>query len=231
MKKNFKYYALIWAVLFAAYQLVVFLFKPLIPGFIKYDAVFWISWSFIGITFIGNLVCAGLAFRTENLKKVFYSIPLITISWMVLVAMLVIGSILMLIPNFPAWIASIICFCILAFQMVSVITAAWAADTVGRVDDRIKTQTMFHKNAVLEVESLMSYAKTEEERKLYRQVCEALKYSDPMSSPELMEIENRIREMLKTLRNSAEQGTVSNGLVDELISEIDRRNRICRSLK
>ena len=70
MKKNFKFYTLIWAILLAVWCAVVFLVRPIIPSYvINYDARFWIAFVFIVAAFIGNLVCAYFAFKTENLKK------------------------------------------------------------------------------------------------------------------------------------------------------------------
>ena len=70
MKKNFKFYALIWAILLAVWCAVVFLARPIIPRYvINYDARFWLAFVFIVVAFIGNLVCAYLAFKAENIKK------------------------------------------------------------------------------------------------------------------------------------------------------------------
>ena len=78
MKKNVKYYVLIWLILLAVFNLVVFLVRPIIPGYvIEYDGRFWIAWAFIIAAFIGNLICAYIAFKAENLQKMFYNFPLI----------------------------------------------------------------------------------------------------------------------------------------------------------
>ena len=72
MKKNFIFYALIWAVLLAVWCAVVFLVRPIIPGYvIEYDARFWSAFVFILATFIGNIACAYLAFKAENARKMF----------------------------------------------------------------------------------------------------------------------------------------------------------------
>ena len=95
---------------------------------------------------VGNLVCAYFAFKAENLKKMFLNLPLITVSWSALIAMMVIGTGLMLIPNCPAWIAAIVCIVILAFNAIAVITAVWAANTVDKVDEKVKIQTSYIRN-------------------------------------------------------------------------------------
>ena len=110
MKKNFKSYAIIWAVLFAVFNIVVFLARPVIPGYVvSYDVRFWIAWVFIIASFAANLLCANKAFKAENLEKLFYKVPLITVSYTGLIAMLVLGGALMLIPNCPVWIAAVVC--------------------------------------------------------------------------------------------------------------------------
>ena len=122
MKKNFRFYALMWTVLLAVWCAVVFLVRPILPGYvINYDARFWIAFVFIVLAFIGNLVCAHLAFKAENSKKMFLNLPLITVSWSALITMLIVGSVLMLIPNCPAWITAVVCIIILAFNAIAVI--------------------------------------------------------------------------------------------------------------
>ena len=52
MKKKFKFYALIWAILLVAFNAVVLFARPAIPGYEKYDATFWIAWAFIIVALI-----------------------------------------------------------------------------------------------------------------------------------------------------------------------------------
>ena len=64
MKKNFKFYFSLCSILLAVFNVVVFILRPVIPGYIiEYDARFWIAWGFILAAFIVNLVCAYFAFR------------------------------------------------------------------------------------------------------------------------------------------------------------------------
>ena len=96
MKKNFKSYALIWAIFLVAFNAVVFLVRPIIPGYeIRYDARFWIAWLFVVAAFVGNLLCANKAFQAENLEKLFYKVPLISVSYRGLIGMLVLGGALL----------------------------------------------------------------------------------------------------------------------------------------
>ena len=124
MEKNNKNYTLIWAILLVVFNLVVFLVRPIIPGYeIHYDTRFWIAWAFIVAAFVGNLWCAATAFKAQNLKKLFYNLPLITISWRALIIMMAVGCVLMLIPNCPAWITAIVCIVIFAFNVRTIADA------------------------------------------------------------------------------------------------------------
>ena len=181
MKKNFKSYAIIWAVLFAVFNIVVFLARPVIPGYVvSYDVRFWIAWVFIIASFAANLLCANKAFKAENLEKLFYKVPLITVSYTGLIAMLVLGGALMLIPNCPVWIAAVACAVVAAFTAIAVVKADWAGDAVGDVHEKVKTQTQFIKLLTVDAESLLDRAKSDAVKTECKKVYEAVRYSDPM---------------------------------------------------
>lgn len=234
MKKNFKFYALIWAILLAVWCAVVFLVRPIIPGYvINYDARFWISFVFIVASFIGNLVCAFFAFKAENLKKMFLNLPLITVSWSALIAMLVAGSALMLIPNCPAWIAAIVCIVVLAINAIAVIKAVWAADTVNKVDEKVKAQTSYIKNLTVDAESILARAKSEPVKEECKKVYEAVRYSDPMSNSALASIESEIAIKFAKLSDAVVDDdfeTVSN-FTGKIIILLGDRNKKCKLLK
>lgn len=234
MNKNFKFYALIWTILLAVWCAVVFLVQPVIPRYvINYDTHFWIAFVFIVLTFIGNLVCAYLAFKPEALTSVFLNLPLITVSWSALIAMLVAGSALMLIPNFPAWLTAIVCIVILACNAVAVIKAGWAAEAVQAVDEKVKTQTSFIRNLTVDTESILSHAKSESVKAECKKVYEAVRYSDPMSNAALSGIETKITSMTGEFSSAvgdddAEKVKV---IAEELIAFIGERNKKCKALK
>lgn len=234
MKKNFKFYALIWAIVLAVFNLVVFLVCPVIPGYvINYDARFWIAWAFIIAAFIGNLVCAYFAFKSENLKKMFYNLPLITVSWSALIAMLAVGCALMLIPNCPAWIAAIVCIVIFAFNAIAVIKAVWAADTVGKVDEKVKTRTAFIKNLTVDAESILARAKSDAVKAECKKVYEAFRYSDTMSNDALSVIEAKITVKMDELATAVgtDDAMKVKEIADELVILVGDRNKKCKALK
>ncbi len=232
MKKNFKSYALIWAIFLVAFNVIVFLVRPIIPGYeIRYDLRFWIAWLFVMVAFVGNLLCASKAFQAENLEKLFYKVPLITVSYRGLIGMLVLGGALMLIPNCPAWIAAIVCVAIAAFTAVAVVKADWAGEAVSETHEKVKAQTQFIKLLTVDAETLLGKAKTPDAKITTKKVYEALRYSDPMSSEALGEIEAELAEKFRALEAAvtADQGVTE--AAESLLETLAERNRKCKAMK
>ncbi len=234
MKKNFKFYAVIWAILLAVWCAVVFLVRPILPGYvIRYDARFWIAWAFILAAFIGNLVCAYFAFRAENRNRMFYRFSVIRVSWSALIAMLIVGSALMLIPDCPAWIAAIACVVVFGFNAIAVVKALWAGDTVGRIDERVKTKTAFIKSLTVDAESILARAKSDAVKTECQKVFEAVRYSDPMSNEALSVIEAKITVKMDEFGAavSADDAEKVKTLAEELTLRLGDRSKKCKALK
>lgn len=233
MKKNFKSYAIIWVILFAIFNAVVFIARSTMSEYFPFDASFWIAWAIVIVAFIGNLACSYFAFKAENAKKMFYNLSIITLSWSALIAMLVVGCVLMLIPKCPAWIASIICILVLAFNAIAVVKAKWAGDTVNSIDEKIKVQTSFIKDITVDAENLIGRAKNGTVKAECKKVYEALRYSDPMSTPELSSIENTISAKMSDFATVVDEDDTEKvtELATEIVTLAKERNNKCQRLK
>ncbi|MBR5156979.1 MAG: hypothetical protein IKW59_04340 [Clostridia bacterium] len=233
MNKNFKYYLSVWAILFVLFNVVVFVAPAEIAGMSKFGGAFWTGYIFITLAFIGQLVCSYLALKAENLKKLFYNIPLISISWTGLVLTLIFGALCMAVPNLPNWIGIILCFLVLGFTAISVIKAKLAADLVEAVDDKIKVKTEFIKILTADAEHLINIAKTTELKAEAKKVYETIRYSDPMSNVVLIETENKIQKTFADFRTAvtAENLESAATICVELMSLIDLRNKKSKVLK
>ena len=207
MKKNFKFYAIIWAVFLALFNALVFLIRPFMPWFEGFsDPQFWIAWAFILVSFIANLLCAYKAFREENLKKLFYRLPLITV---------------------------IVCVVITAISAVAVLRADWAGEVVNATHEKVKTQTQFIKLLAVDAESLLDRAKSDAVKTECKKVYEAVRYSDPMSNDALSVIEAKITVKMDELSSAvgADDAAKAKEIADELVILVGDRNKKCRALK
>lgn len=225
MKKRFGLYAAAWAVLLALFNVIAFV-SPGWIGFEKYDAAFWIGYTFITVTFLGQLVCAWVALKEENSTKLFYKVSLITTSYAGLIVTFVIGGLCMLISPLPYWIGTLICSIVLVANILTVIKAAAAIEEVQKIDDTIKVQTNFIKNLTVDAETLVSKAKTESAKAACKKVYEAVRYSDPRSNEALSEIEESIQ-----LRFAEFSVSPTAEKAEELLVLVAERNKKCKLLK
>ena len=233
MKKSFKIYSLIWAICLAVFNVITFVTPNEIGGVSKFNGSFWVGYVFITIAFLGQLTCAFVAFKAENLKKFFYNIPLLSISYGGLVAMLIVGSIFMAVPVLPEWIAIIVCVIILAFNAIAIIKATAAADIVSGIDEKIKTQTFFIKSLSGDAQSLMTSAKSDELRAEAKKVYEAVRYSDPMANAALSDLDAQIEKQFNAFSDAikADDAELAKETAATLVEMVERRNQKCKLLK
>ena len=232
MKKTFKNYAIIWAVLLVVFNVIAFVS----PGWItheKYTASFWIGYVFITLAFAGQLACAYKAFQAENLTKLFYSFPLFSLSYTGLIVSFVAGGLCMLISPLPYWVGAVISIAVLALTAIAVVKASAAAEIVAEIDEKVKVQTSFIRGLTADAESLIAAARSEEAKAACKKVYEAIRYSDPRSHEGLAQIESELSKRFAKFAeavqaNDTEQIKLGQSDIEVLVWN---RNRACKELK
>ena len=226
MNKNVKKYIICWAILLVLFNVIVFVVPAEVAGYYRLNSTFWVSYILVTITFIGQLICAIQAFKSDNLKKLFYNIPLITISYSGLVIMTIAAIVFMAIPYVPDWLAVIICAIILAFTAIAVFMAKANADIVSDIDEKNDVETSFIRSITADAKILFDNTKTSDEKANAEDVYEALKYSDPRSNTELEKYDNDIKALFESFKSD-----MSDNNKDELINAINSRNEKCKLYK
>lgn len=226
MKKNFKFYAVSWAILLVLFNVICFATPNEAAGMDKFGGAFWAGYAFITAAFIGQLICAYIAFKAENNEKFFYNVPLIALSYSGAVLTAVFGAAAMAVPNVPNWVGIIGAAVILAFTAIRIVSAKAAGEEALKTGEKLESKTEFIKKLRAEVEGLMPKAKTEEEKTSVRRVLDALKYSDPVSGDTLFEIEGKINDMFSAFSVSLDEAAEK-----ELLALIKEREIKCRAMK
>ena len=232
MKKRFSIYVVAWAVLLALFNVIAFVSVGWI-WFEKYTPSFWIGYAFITFTFIGQLVCSYIAFKADNAKKLFYNISLIKTSYVGLIVSFVFGGLCMLISFLPYWVGVVLCTILLMANVLSVVKATAVIGEVERVDEKVKTQTLFIKSLTVDADTLMASAKSEIVKAECRKVYEAIRYSDPMSNDALALVESQITIKIAELSEAVKTDETEKvtEIVKELIILVGDRNKKCELLK
>lgn len=234
MKKNFKYFAITWAVCFVLFNAVTFLIPNEVFGVTRFDkSVFWIAYVFIVLSFALQLVTAYKFVKDDSKEKMFLNIPLLTTGYTAVAVSLVVGAVFMIIPVIPSWIGAIVCLIISGYFTIACIKASAVANVVADIDVKVKKQTAFVRMAVVEVENIVARATTAVAKADVKKVYEALRYSDPMSVPALEDIEQKIDNGIKQLKTVVENKDDEKILiiVADLLLDIKERNSKCKLLK
>lgn len=232
MKKGFRFYLSIWAVLLVLFEVIAFV-SPGWAGQEKYTASFWIGYVVITLAFVGQLVCAIVAFRADNLQKLFYRLPLFRVSYMGLVLSFLFGGLCMFLSPLPYWIGVILCAVVLACTAIAVLRAKAVGDFVSPLDTKIRQQTQWLKAMTAEAEGLVARAAGTQAQTACRAVYEALRYADPMSNDALAEIERKISTQFDVLARTVqtEDAAAIVQAAEQTVILIQDRGRKCKLSK
>ncbi len=238
MKKIFGFYSIGWLAAFGLFNVVTFVPPSSINGVSKFDTLFWISYAFISLAFIGQLACSYYILRWKNIeneyyKRMFYNISLYRVTIIGLVVMLIVGGLCMSIIQIPEWLGIIACCIVLAFNIIAIAKASIGISVVSEIDKRTKVKTLFIKMLTAEAEALMRSTSNPELSPIANKVYEAIRYSDPMSDDALTSVEDRISEQFVIVSEAIKSGNVdeSSSSVDKLLRLINERNAKCKILK
>ena len=232
MKKRFIYYAILWVILLALFNVIAFV----APGWENHDKFtggFWAGYVLITLMLIGQLICGWIALKDDNSQKVFYKISLVRINYAGLIVSFIVGGLCMLISPPPYWVGIIVCAIVLVATVLPLIKAAAAVEEVEQIDKKIKVQTFFIKSLTVDADTLMARAKSEEIKAECRKVYEAIRYSDPMSDDALASAESQITLAFAKLTEAVEADNAETvkETAREVIILVNDRNKKCKLLK
>lgn len=229
MTKSFKVYLLIWTMCLIIFNIVIFASPARIN---VVNGNFWIGYIFIIIAFLIQLACTYIALKKENLKRMFYNISLILISYIYLFLLIVVGTICIVLPA-QISITIILCIILTGLFTFIIIVTCFSISFVSNIDREIKSKTFTIKQLTVDAEHLINVAKTDELKIVCKKVYEALRYSDPMNNMSLSEINQLIQNEFKTFENAINENDIeiAQAISIELINLIDKRNKKCTLLK
>ena len=237
MKKAFKIYLIAWAIMFVLFNVVVIALpkETTVAGVTvtKLGGLSWITLIVFELCFVGHLVCTWFALKRNKLSGMFYRLPLIRLSYACVIVTLVLGCLAMAIPGLPSWIPLVLTLAVMAIYVFAILKAAAAAEIVEEIDEKVKAKTAFIKTLTVDANTLCSRAKSEPVKTACKKVFEAVRYSDPMTSEALADIESRIRTEFDAftdavITDNADAATAS---ADELLTLIKERNSRCKMEK
>ena len=222
MKKNTKRVYIILGITFALFNVIAFA----VPT--AKTATFWIAYAFTAVAFVLQIGTWNAAFKTDDtLKSKFLGIPIIHIGIVYLAFQLIAFAVFMVFPIIPSWVAVIICALILGISAICLISADAARGEIARVEEKVNSKVFYIRELQVDVEMLAEQEQNPETKIALAKLAEKIRYSDPMSSEVLTDLEAKIKEKataLKTTDNKLE-------IITELDSLLTQRNKKSKVLK
>lgn len=234
MKKSMKIYNVIWLLFVLLFQILCFLTPNEYEEFNKFGGAFWAGYGFVMGALVLHYIFIFVVQRTKDRDKQYVNRPLIYISVLSLILMVFTSAACMIIPNLPNWLGIIICYVILAVSLIYLMAAKTAGKNAYYANEALNERVSFFRDLASEAEAMVGFSQTKEAKVIAQKVYEAIRYSDPVSDPALIQEENQIKEMLEELSKSILKKSdvaVLKPIEQELLRLIQNRNNKCKNLK
>ena len=209
-------------VLLILYILIAFL----IP-FVK-TAIFWVSFLFTLIAFGVVAVSLYMAFvKNPDAKSKFYGVPIARVGVIYGIVQLVAGLILMGIGLWvPVWVAVLIYAIALGVAAIGLISADAVREEIQRQDVKLKKDVSFMRNLQSKVCQMATQCDVPELKKF----AEDIRYSDPVSSDAIGDIEQELAAAVEELQAAVVDGDSESvaQLCRKASAVLSERNRLCK---
>lgn len=233
MNKIKRNYLILIGILVVVYNVLVFA----VPYPHKSEYVFITVWVSGLVAILFQIYFAFVAFSNkETLKSKFYGLPIVRVGLIYLVTQLILTILFLIVGAFvkiPYWIVIIPVVIILALALIGLIVADTYRDGIETIEECIPTNTDFINNLKVDVAIFAKkYIATPiiEKIEIFN---DEVKYSDPVSSEALIEIEEEIELKYTELKTIIVESKFEkcNLLLDDLINLIQERNMRCKRNK
>lgn len=215
MKKSFKYYLIIWIV-----SVVIFNIISFVVAANTSISIYWPAYSFIMLSFIGQVACAYIVYKSDSNEKIFLNIPLFHICNTCLILTVISVGLCTIFSFIPNWFGVTCALLILLYNVIAVIATIATENKISEVGHSNVQNTNFMKEALSKLEVVMANNKDDKINKLY----DLLRYADPVSNKESNEIEKRILEHISKINDDA-------SMIDLLFSEVEERKALVKKGK
>lgn len=222
----------ICAIVFVAYNIILFA----IAGFENHGPAFWISYVFMLLAFfivmVSGLLVMGKKFQPKDWMLGYpilsHCVVYIIVETIVSTAFMLLE--LLIIPWGFSLAAQTL---ILAVHLVFNVSCFITKDALENIQANTKNKTLLIETLRTEVEMLEETAVDAEVKGAYHALAEELRYSDPVSSPMLFEVEQRLVTAVHQARpyveaNDKQMALDSCKSISLILSE---RNKKCKLYK
>jgi len=230
MKKKMTSVLSVYAIVLIMYS-VVFLVVPF-----EKTATMWTTYVFSVLALIAGPGIVWLAFRKgATLKSKVYGFPILRLGVLYTGIQLAFSLIICLLNSFvevPVWIVIVLSILGMGCVAIGLIAADNTRAVIEQQETVAEMQIKTSKQFRIDIDGIVDLCEDAAVRKQLEKLSEEIRYSDPISAPELEELEVKILGELEQLRemitDDAEAAIVK---IKKIAGLVANRNRRCKLLK
>lgn len=229
MKKNAIRWWVVLGVVLVVYNVLAFALP-----FPK-TAVFAVSYLFTMIAILAQIYVIRTAFyRGEGVKSKFYGFPIAKLGVIYLAVQLIAGLVFMALGLIvPVWLPLALYVVLLGVAAAGFVAADAARDEVVRQEVKLEKDVSRMREFQAKGRALVALNQVSEAARPLEKLAENLRFSDPVSSEALTEIEDRLAECLAQLQEavSAQKTEQILSVCQEAEHILAERNQLCKLSK
>ena len=229
MKKNAIRWWVVLGVVLVVYNVLAFALP-----FPK-TAVFAVSYLFTTIAILAQIYVIRTAFyRGEGVKSKFYGFPIAKLGVIYLAVQLIVGLVFMALGLIvPVWLPLALYVVLLGVAAAGFVAADAARDEVVRQEVKLEKDVSRMREFQAKGRALVALNQVSEAARPLEKLAENLRFSDPVSSEALTEIEDQLAECLAQLQEavSAQKTEQILSVCQEAEHILAERNQLCKLSK
>ena len=217
---------LMLVLLFVVYTLIV-LAVPFAKG-----RMFWLTYLFTAAAFGVQAYVFKLSFEKEaGAKSKFYGFPIARVGVLYLAVQIVLGLVFMVLAAVaPVWLALVLYLALLAATAVGIVATDSIRDEVERQDTQQKKDVATIRALQSKAAALPARCENAAARVALEKLADEFRYSDPVSAPTLVEMENNLTAALDELETAVvdSDNTAVLDFCKKISAALAERNRLCK---
>lgn len=198
-------------------------------------AVFAVSYLFTMIAILAQIYVIRTAFyRGEGVKSKFYGFPIAKLGVIYLAVQLIAGLVFMALGLIvPVWLPLALYVVLLGIAAAGFVAADAARDEVVRQEVKLEKDVSRMREFQAKGRALVTLNQVPEAARPLEKLAENLRFSDPVSSEALTEIEDQLAECLAQLQEavSAQKTEQILSVCQEAEHILAERNQLCKLSK
>lgn len=198
-------------------------------------AVFAVSYLFTTIAILAQIYVIRTAFyRGEGVKSKFYGFPIAKLGVIYLAVQLIAGLVFMALGLIvPVWLSLALYVVLLGIAAAGFVAADAARDEVVRQELKLEKDVSRMREFQAKGRALVTLNQIPEAARPLEKLAEDLRFSDPVSSEALTEIEDQLAECLAQLQEavSAQKTEQILSVCQEAEHILAERNQLCKLSK